>query len=620
MLAAQEIYGPHDGRQWAAGPVAMGRRLFRTLPEDRHDRQPLHGGDGRLTLVADVRLDNRDELEVELGLDAGQLCDAAILLEALVRWEEAALDRIVGDFAFALWDDRKRRLLLARDFLGQRPLHYHRGDGFFAFATMPKGLHALPEIPYAPDEQAMAEYIALLPPDGTRSFFAGIVPVQAGHVVTVSAEGIAGRRYWNPSPPAPGAKRRTDYAEGLRHHLDLATRSRLRGANGAVGAHLSGGYDSAAVAATAARLLAPEGGKVVAFTAVPREGYDGPCPTNRIADEGPLAAATAALYPNMEHVLIRTGHLSPVEDIDRNYFLFDHPILNLCNLVWAKAINVAARERRLTVVLTGQMGNMSLSYNGLESLPEMLRSGRWAKLARESAMLIARGRLGWRTVLAHTFGPFMPPRLWQGINRLFRRRWDILHYTALRPDRLQALDLPKLAAERALDFSFRPRTGAFGSRLWGLRRTDLGTYYKGMLGGWGIDQRDPTADRRLVEYCLGVPADEFLANGEIRALACRALGDRLPPEVIDERGKGYQAADWHEGFRAARAEFADEIERFAACAPAASTLDIDKLRKLVEDWPETGWHRQDLIASYRLALGRGISAGHFLRKAARSNS
>jgi len=124
-MAAQEIYGPHDGRQWSAGPIAMGRRLFRTLPEDIHDSQPLQSRDGRLTLVADVRLDNRDELAADLGLnlaDAAKLCDAAILLTALERWGEGALDRVVGEFAFALWDAHAQKLTLARDFLGQRPL------------------------------------------------------------------------------------------------------------------------------------------------------------------------------------------------------------------------------------------------------------------------------------------------------------------------------------------------------------------------------------------------------------------------------------------------------------------------------------------------------------------
>jgi asparagine synthase (glutamine-hydrolysing) len=177
MLAAQQVYGPHDSRQWGDGALAMGRRLFRTLLEDIHDRQPLHSRDGRLTLVADVRLDNRKELAVELGLSPGTaqlLCDAAVLLESLDRWDEHALPRLVGDFAFALWDASAQRLLLARDFLGQRPFHYHCGRGFFAFASMHKELHALAEIPYAPDEEQVAELVVLLPRRGSRSFFRDI--------------------------------------------------------------------------------------------------------------------------------------------------------------------------------------------------------------------------------------------------------------------------------------------------------------------------------------------------------------------------------------------------------------------------------------------------------------
>ena len=126
MLAAQEIYGPHDGGKWSDGSLALGRRLYRTLPEDAFDRQPLQGAGERLVLVADVRLDNREELGASLDLAparARTLCDADILLACLERWSEAALERLVGDFAFALWDGGAKRLVLARDFLGERPLY-----------------------------------------------------------------------------------------------------------------------------------------------------------------------------------------------------------------------------------------------------------------------------------------------------------------------------------------------------------------------------------------------------------------------------------------------------------------------------------------------------------------
>ncbi len=181
MLAAQELYGPDAVAQWSSGDVAFGRRLMRVLPEDAFDRQPLIGAGGRYILVADVRLDNRSEITDSLQLPglSTSLSDAAVLLAAIERWEESFLDRIVGDFAFALWDTVRRRLLLIRDPLGQRPLHYHRGKTFFAFASMPKGLHALPEVPYAPDEDRIAQLLVLMPETGTQSFFQGIERVRA---------------------------------------------------------------------------------------------------------------------------------------------------------------------------------------------------------------------------------------------------------------------------------------------------------------------------------------------------------------------------------------------------------------------------------------------------------
>lgn len=621
MLASQAIYGPHGERQWSDGSLAMGRRLFRTVPEDLHDRQPLQDASGRFTLVADVRLDNRDELATALDLTpvASGMCDAAILLSALLCWGERALDRLAGDFAFAFWDATERRLLLARDVTGQRPLHFHRGDGFFAFASMPKGLHALPEIPYVADEQAMAEFVTLMPQAEGRTFFEGIEKVQAGHVVKVTPHSFSTRRYWQPQRPDPREPRRSDYVEGLRHHLDQAVKSRLRGANGAVASHLSAGFDSAAVASTAARLMAETGGKVVAFTSVPREGYSGPAPKERLGDEGPLAAATASAYPNIEHVLIRSGQRSPVADLDRSFLLYDRPMLNICNGVWVSAINAAARERKLTVLLTGQMGNMTISYDGVELLAELARRGRFVRLWEVAEEIIARGTMSWRGPLVYAFGSFLPPSLWRWLTRNRGGYGEVTNYTAIRADRLEALDMRRLAAERDLDFSYRPRKDGFGTRLWVLRRDDLGNYNKGTLGGWGIDQRDPTADRRLIEYCLSVPMDEYLHKGQLRSLGRRALSDRLPEAVLDATLKGYQAVDWHEGLTAAHSDIAAEIERLAPCEAAGRTLDLERMQGLMAKMPDSGWERPDVLRAYRLTLLRGISAGHFLRKASGSN-
>ena len=622
MLAAQTMYGLHASAQWSSGDVTLGRRLMRVLPEDAFDQQPMMGAGGRYVLVADVRLDNRDELIETLQIPTSQalgLCDAAILLAAIERWDESCLERLVGDYAFALWDGVRRRLLLARDPLGQRPLHYHRGNKFFAFASMPKGLHALAEVPFAPDEDRISEFLVLMPETGSQSFFRGIERVEPGHIITVTPTGVAARRHWQPSRRQIMLRRPEDYSEALRDLLDQAVRCRLRGAQD-VGAELSGGLDSAAVAATAARLLAPSGRRVVAFTAVPREGYNGPAPRNRIIDEGPYAAATAALYPNMEHVLIRSEGRSPLDDLDRSFFLYDRPVLNICNVGWANSIRDSARERKLTILLAGDEGNAGLSYNGQELLPELFRTGRWRSWWREARALVAQPGRRWRGVLAQTLGPWCPASIWVWLNRVATaNNLDIGSYTAIHPRRLVELDLPARARDRDLDLVYRPWKDGFAMRVWVLRRIDPGNYNKGTLGGWHIDRRDPTADVRLLEFCLAAPTEQFLSDGKQRALAKRALADRLPKLVLDEPRKGLQAGDWHERLTADRNRITAELDRLDACPPAVKAIDLPHLHRLVTDWPTGGWERDEVMASYRAALLRGISAGHFLRRATGGN-
>lgn len=620
MLKSQQIYGPQPPAMASDGAIALGQRLFGTAPEDRRRQTVAAGAGGTTLLVADARLDNREELCEALGIappEARALADPAIILHALERWDESAVERLQGDFAFAFWDSRRQRLLLARDFVGQHPLHYARRDTFFAFASMPKGLHALPELPAAPDREAVAGFLALLPEDGSETFFHGIEKVRSGEIVTVTRDGLSRTRWWRPSLEPLRLKRTEDYAEALREHFDRAVAVRLRGAGSAVAAHLSGGLDSSAVAATAARLMAADGGRVTAFTGTPREGYDASEVRNAFADESPYAAEVAAMYPNMDHVIVRNGG-SPLAELDRNFFVYERPVLNLCNSVWMHRIMEVARERGLRVLLSGSRGNMSFSYDGMPLLTQLLSSGRFARLARESWALVRNGtRVG--TVAAQALGPFVPVPLWQAISRLRGKGRKLTDYTAISPDAVQALRIAERAAERGLDFSYRPRRDPIETRLWVLRRVDTGNYNKGHLAGWGIDVRDPTADRRLVEFCLTVPPDQYLRHGIRRALARTAFADRLPPAIVNETRKGYQAADWHEGLAAARDELGGELGRIAACGEAEAIVDHAVMRGLAEAMPSAGWHKPATTEKYRLGLLRGVSAGHFIRKAAGSN-
>jgi asparagine synthase (glutamine-hydrolysing) len=608
MLQGQSAYGK-SRFELQDGPICVGRNLYPTLPEDRFDLGPQRS-EQRL-LVADVRLDNREELAEALEIELSAIdrtCDAALLFQTLSRWGEDAVDRLVGEFAFALWNGDEGSLLLARDIMGWRPLHYHTGQDFFAFATMPSGLHAIPDVPHAVDYEFMGEQVALLPHHGNRTFYEGIKRVRPGEVVKATPGEISARRYWTPPRPSRPTQSPSEYEKGLRDVLEIAVKNQLRGNSSQVATHVSSGLDSTIVTATAAKLLAPE--KIVAFTGVPREGFKGPSLAGTCIDESKLAARVADQIPNVEHVVVNNPGTSPLDELDRDCAFMQHPPASICNSVWGNAIYRAARDRGLTTLLMAAGGNATVSYAGTEWLPYLFRRGRWVELAHTIAGLRKSGTsLKW--LLSLTFGPFAPAPLWRAAMRLTKRAADLPTYSAVNPALVPTLK-PK-AIERRLDFLFRPRSDPRETRLWMCSRTDGGNSIKAVLARWGISVRDPMLDKRVLEYCLALPVEEYVRDGVFRSIARRAFVDRLPGELLASKLRGYQGADWYEALDADRERLGELIGATERSKGASKVLDTDWMRATLATWPDEGWERNDVMMRYRAGLTRAASAAHFIR-------
>lgn len=618
MLQSQAIYGK-EPRTWHGENISLGRSIFRTLPEDRYDLGPVIGGDDNLVLVADIRLDNRHDLYRALNREPAefrQFSDSMVAMRCIEAWGDAAIERFVGDFAIALWKRRERELLLARDFLGHRPLHFHRGDGFLAFASMPKGLHSLSDVPRELDELEMADFLALLPRAGTSTFFKGIERVEPGSILVIGKDKTRTVSYWNPQPEKLDQGSAEDWADAMAECLSTAVEARLRVGTGGIGSHLSAGLDSSAVTATAARLLGSQ--PLVAFTAVPPTDFDGWVPPGRFADEGPLAGRTAALYPNIQHVRIGSEGQSLLDGLDRHAFLYERPGLNLCNDAWADAIKDEARRRKLSVMLIGQMGNATISFSGHQHISDLLAHGRLVAVARAMAQMVKQGS-SVKAAAAAAFGPFTPRWMWQLANRLARRGSGLSSHSAINRAAPFMAALEKRAADRKLDFAYRPRRNATEARLWMLRRADMGNYLKGVSGGWGIDMRDPTSDRRLVELCLSIPTRHYLEGGRPRSLARLAFSGSLPKEVLVETRSGYQAADWFQNLSRERSHLREELTSLANMPAVQSMIDVDMLEALERNWPDRAPTSIAGVDQYRTALLRGLAAGHFVRRIAGGN-
>ena len=613
MLAAQAQYGAGSSFSWADSDsdttISLGGTLSGFLPEDRFDRQPLWSPDHSCCLVADLRLDNREDLARTLSLiHPADLADSAILMAAWLRWGPACLDHILGGFAFAVWTPSRQQLFAARDHIGDRPLFYHRSQHLFALASMPKGLLALPGVQSGFQQSRVADCLACTYPDQAASFFAGIHRLPPGHLLQVTPAGLECRRYWHATDAGPlRYKKDSDYAEAALEIFDRATQSRLRSTR-PVGSFLSAGLDSSSVTASAAHLLAAQGQRLAAFTSVPRPGFNHLTQPWQLPSEGAAAAEVAALYPNIDHRLVDTTGLDLLGSMQAWIDAMDEPAFNVVNLLWIKAILDQARQRGIGVMLEGGFGNGTISYESRNLLRHFFRRMRWIKLGSTILSLRRHGDISFKSAARHSLAGVIPAS-WnrrlipaEGIATLYS---PIVHPELARAHNMAAKireyrypDVPDLIVEHARYFEF----------------VDPGPLHAAAQALTGIDVRDPTADKRLVDFCFSIPLDQFLVGGHTRSLARRAMQGRLPQSTLQRYARGLQGADWYLILREAFPTLRHEIALQQQSPTARQTLDLPRLQGLLDAWPDSGYHTKQVSEIWHSALTRAISMGCFLRR------
>ncbi|WP_404370195.1 asparagine synthetase B family protein [Sphingomonas sp. MMS24-J45] len=604
MLVSQRIYGPDQESVGSLGNATFGRCLFRLLHEDAFDRQPVIGCDGTAMLVADVRLDNRDELiaQAAKAAQARTWSDSRLLMQAYETWGIGLLDHVVGDFAFAIWDRRVNQLYLARDPTGQRPLHYRTSSNRLDFASMPIGLLANAS-DWSPVRGAkIGEFVQQAPASRTTSYFENIFKVPPGHYVAFSDGVSTTRQYWRPLPKPLRLARDEDYVDAFNEQLERSVKARLRDAGPLVGSQLSSGRDSSAVTAIAARLLAPAGARVLAATGAPRVGFAGTAPHRKIMDESRIAARTAAMYSNIDHLIVRADRSFDFNDYANLWGYYQEPLFNACNFPWLAGINRKLAEAGATVCLTGDLGNLTISAGGYATLPDFLWQGSWQAWLREFRTLTATGKMRRRGALAASAGGYLPRRLWTLLAKATGRSEDAQRplvraaWQPIDPDRFTWAQPPR---------------NTYRDRIEKILNTSIAGIRKGNLAQFGIDERDPTSDRRLIEFCLSLPADQLVKNGVERPLFSRAMKGLIAPEVIAGEQRGLQAGDWYDSYT--RSGLQNAVSAIAADPRVAAIIDVEALAALVDGWPETPIRSPDDVSAFRIPLMRTLSAAYFIR-------
>lgn len=387
------------------------------------------------------------------------------------------------------------------------------------------------------------------------------------------------------------------------------------------GATLSGGLDSGAVVATAASLLPTDRAPLLALTSVPTADPTPYTSPGHFGDEWPLAAATARRAGRVCHRPVPAREPTPLAALHHMLAILGEPQHAAGNAYWLLALMRAARSADLGVLLIGQEGNATISWSGVDNgwrgHLRHLSLRRW----RQSATF-------WlRRLLAVTPRPLLRP---YRINKMRPYRinkmgpypirkmpsgqpW--LHHTALNPSLAQHIDVfDRSIADPLHPINLRPGRGretrlhmiAPGRSLLGATLAELGAAF-------GLELRDPTADPRLLRYCLSIP-DHYFVNprtGEKRHLIRRAMQERLPEQVRNNTRKGKQAADLVPRLRREAPAVTRCLDELAA-GPAANLLDLPKLADV---WQTV--QREESPSSMTQAfeiLMRGVMAGIFVQQ------
>lgn len=511
-----EFRGPDGAQTWANGGVGFCFSFLDVCSPHQARKQPVQLGE-RYSLVGDVRLDARRELVGELqtkGQPAtDNSSDAELILFSWNVWGEDCLEKVLGDFSFCLWDAAEQSLCCARDFTGARPLYYAHGLGVFCFTNTLQTLRHVPEISGQLDDLYVRDFLLDgLSSDPERTVWRDVRRLLAGYRLQLSNGSLEIKRFLQlPIEDPLRLKHLNEYLENFRELLQRAVSERLP--EGKTALYLSGGLDSAAVCATAARIAAQQGSfaNVKAFTISWRP---------LIEDPEPEFAKRTAQHLGLAQEILEEASILPYDGSEEGT-----PPEPTSEVFFGRACRlfraIGAHSR---VVLSGDGGDNVLEGQAWPYLLYLWRRSEWAGIARSfGGYLLAHGRI---------------PPLRAGFRSWLRLRFQGERVHEQTPAWFSEEFSNRLHARSAEPVTKKESLPIHPVHPWAYRSLHSG-YWPSVLeeedAGWTgilLETRAPLLDVRLLRFLLRLPPVPWCMNKE---LTRRAMSGSLPVEILRRR-------------------------------------------------------------------------------------
>jgi asparagine synthase (glutamine-hydrolysing) len=516
--------GPDGIHHWVDGFVGMGHCMLQTTPESVYEQQPLTDESGNLCLTMDGRVDNREELISALKSKGARLrddTDAELVLKAYEGWGEDCPVRILGDFAFVIWDKRERRLFCARDILGIKPFCYYTDGERFLFASEPAQLLTNPFIPFEPNEGMIGEYLACAITSTEETLYAGLLRLPAAHSMVITPSRISKRRYWDIDAVRELHHRNDEeYAEHFRVVLSDSVRCRLRSQK-PVGVELSGGLDSSSIVCTVRALLRERHISAPGLETLSLVFPGLPFDESSYIDE--VSRSTEIVNNSI------SGLRSETLDDDGLTACHSFPLYP--NQEMYRPLLLLARQKRMRVVMTGLGGDDWLTGNP-QHCADLLRRLKFSECVRELRYRSDDG-ITFSSFLAYAVRPLLPQSL-RIAGRVLRR--------LVRRGAVAGWVSPRFAARIKLhDRITRSRPELRQPATYAQENM-----YRWLTGGWlahhlevveahlsrfGLVYHCPFHDKRVVEFGFALPEEQRWRGEHWKFILRNCMKGTLPDKV-----------------------------------------------------------------------------------------
>lgn len=533
MTAAIAHRGPDQILHWVNGAVGFGHLMLHTTPESVHERQPLTDESGKLCLTMDGRIDNREEMIAELESKGARLrndTDAEIVLRAYECWGSECPRKIIGDFSFAIWDERHRHLFCARDVVGNKPFVYHWNGRRFLFSSELHALFEDPATPQEPNEGMIGEYLAVKITHIEETLYKNIMRLPPAHSMIVKNGQARKFRYWN----IDGSREikyptDRDYAEHFTEVFKESVRSCLR-SHRPVGAYLSGGLDSSSIVSMVQTIY--QAGLVDDL------GFE----TFSMVYPGLACDETVYIREMVERWKLRANYIplqeSPLDRL-REQTAFYKDICDYPNGTQTDPIRVLAREKGIRVLLTGLGGDERLS-GSLYYFSDFARRGKFLRLFQEmrKQTIYPMSVRGLSALYHYAVVPLLPNvvrRMKNSTTRAFRRRPEIPGW--IRAEFARRINLAdRLRADPTGGQPLRSSQAwlrmllEHGGRVHGTELEDR------TAASFRVEQRHPFTNRKIIELSFHLPENQRLRRDH-KVILRNAMEGMLPEVVRQRRDK-----------------------------------------------------------------------------------